>query len=70
MGDYPRRGKRALGSGEDSGGMLPIDSEMAGSIGLKLSVMVEGMQKNVLAKEFLDRLKLTRGRSAGHRCLF
>ena len=65
MGDYPRRGKRGLGSGEDSGGMLPIDSEMAGSIGLKLSVMVESMQENVLAKEFFGSVEVDRGQVSG-----
>ena len=49
---YPRRAKRALGSEENSSCLLLIDSEMAGPIKLKLGGMVEGMQENVLAKEF------------------
>ena len=49
---YPRRAKRALGSRENSSGLSLIDSHMAGRIGLKLGGMVEGMQENVLAKEF------------------
>lgn len=48
----PRRAKRALGSVENSRCPLLIDSEMAGPIKLKLGGMVEGMQENVLAKEF------------------
>ena len=46
------RSERALGSGENSRCMFPIDSEMAGSIKLNLGGMVEGMGENVLAKEF------------------
>ena len=49
---YPRRAKRALGSRENSSGLTLIDSDMAGRMGLKLGGMVEGMQENVLAKEF------------------
>ena len=48
----PRRAKRALGSEGNSSCVLLIDSEMAGPIKLKLGGMVEGMQENVLAKEF------------------
>ena len=47
-----KRSERALGSEENSRCMFPIDSEMAGRIGLKLGGMVEGMCENVLAKEF------------------
>ena len=32
--------------------LLPMDSEMAGPIGLKLGVMVEGIHENVLTKAF------------------
>ena len=41
--------------------MSLIDSEMAGPIKLKLSWMVEGMQENVLAKEFFGSVKVDRG---------
>ena len=41
-----------MGSEENSRALRQIDSEMAGSIGLKLGELVEGMQENVLAKEF------------------
>ena len=37
---------------EDCGLFFPIDSEMAGPIGLKLGGLVEGMGEIVLAKEF------------------
>ena len=43
---------------------------MAGPIKLKPCGMVEGMGENVLAKKFLDPLKLTGVGSLGHRCLF
>ena len=49
---YPRRAKRALGCVEHSSCTELIDSEMAGPIRLKVGEMVEGMQENVLAKEF------------------
>ena len=57
----PRRAKRALGSEENCVCMFPIDSEMAGRIGLKLGGMVEGMGENVLAKEFFGSVKVDRG---------
>ena len=48
-----------------------IDSEMAGSIGLKLAGMIKGMQENIFAKEyFLDPSTFTGVRSVGHSCLF
>ena len=48
-----------------------IDSEMAGSIGLKLAGMIKGMQENILAKEyFLDPSTFTGVRSVGYSCLF
>ena len=34
---------------------------MAGRIGLKLCGMVEGMQENVLAKEFFGSVEVDRG---------
>ena len=34
--------------------LLPIDSEMAGPIGLKLGGMVESIRENVLVKIFFD----------------
>ena len=37
--------------------LLPIDSEMAGPIGLKLSVMVEGKCENNLTKRFFGYFK-------------
>ena len=42
----------ALGMTERPQRLFPIDSEMAGPIGLKLGGMVEGMCENDLAKEF------------------
>ena len=62
---YPRRAKRALGSEENSGRLLLIDSEMAGRIGLKLGGMVEGMGENVLAKEFFGSVEVDRGQVRG-----
>ena len=62
---YPRRAKRALGSRENSRGVLLIDSEMAGRIRLKLGGMVEGMQENVLAKEFFGSVEVDRGQVGG-----
>ena len=38
---------------------------MAGQIGLKLGGMVEGMQENVLAKEFFGSVKADRGQVGG-----
>ena len=61
----PRRAKRALGSGENSGRLSLIDSEMAGRIGLKLCGMVEGMGENVLAKEFFGSVKVDLGQVCG-----
>ena len=58
---YPRRAKRALGSEENSGGLLLIDSEMAGPMGLKLGGMVEGMWENILAKKFFGSVNVDRG---------
>ena len=46
------RSERGLGSEENSSALTLIDSKMAGPIKLKLGGMVEGMQENVLAKEF------------------
>ena len=62
---YPRRAKRALGSEENSGCMFPIDSEMAGRIGLKLGGMVEGICENDLAKKFFGSVDLDRGQFGG-----
>ena len=62
---HPRRAKRALGSGENSRRVLPIDSEVAGRIGLKLGGMVEGMRENVLAKEFFGSVEVDRGQVGG-----
>ena len=45
------RSERGLGSEENCGCLLLIDSEMAGPIQLKLGGMVEGMGEIVLAKE-------------------
>ena len=59
--------ERGLGSPENSSHFTPIDSEMAGPIGLKLDGMIKGIIENVLAKEFLDPSKLTKVRSVGHR---
>ena len=61
----PRRAERALVSGENSGCVLLIDSEMAGRIRLKLSGMVEGMGENVLAKEFFGSVEVDRGQVSG-----
>ena len=38
---------------------------MAGQIGLKLGGMVEGMQENVLAKEFFGSVEVDRGQVSG-----
>ena len=38
---------------------------MAGPIGLKLGGMVEGMQENVLAKEFFGSVEVGRGQVGG-----
>ena len=61
----PRRAKGALGSRENSRGLSLIDSEMAGQTGLKLGGMVEDMQENVLAKEFLGSVEVDRGQVSG-----
>ena len=42
-----------------------IDSEMAGRIGLKLGGMVEGMCKNVLAKELFGSVEVDQGQISG-----
>ena len=62
---YPRRAKRALGSGENSSRLLFIDSEMAGRIRLKLGGIVEGMQENDLAKEFFRSVNIGHGQVGG-----
>ena len=62
---YPRRAKRALGSEENCGCSELIDSEMAGPIRLKVGGMVEGMQENVLAKEFFGSVEVDRGQVSG-----
>ena len=59
------RAKRALGSGENSGCTLLIDSDMAGRIRLKLGGMVEGIAENVLAKEFFGFVEVDRGQVSG-----
>ena len=38
---------------------------MAGRMGLKLGGMVEGMQENVLAKEFFGSVEVDRGQVGG-----
>ena len=62
---YPRRAKRALGSEENSSALTLIDSEMAGPIGLTIGGMVEGMQENVLVKEFFGSVEVDRGQVSG-----
>ena len=43
---------------------------MAGPMGLKLGGMIEGMQENILTKEFfLDPSMMTVVRSVGRRCI-
>ena len=59
------RSERALGSTERCGRMFPIDSEMAGRIGLKLGGMVEDMGENDLAKEFFGSVDVDRGQVSG-----
>ena len=54
-----------MGSEENCGCLLLIDSEMAGPIKLKLGGMVEGMCENVLAKEFFGSVEVDRGRVSG-----
>ena len=54
-----------MGSEENSRGLSLIDSEMAGRIRLKLGGMVEDMQENVLAKEFLGSVEVDRGQVSG-----
>ena len=62
---FIERAKRALGSRENSRGLLLIDSHMAGRIGLKLGGMVEGMGENVLAKEFFGSVEVDQGQVSG-----
>ena len=45
--------------------MRLIDSEMAGPIGLKLGVLIEGMWENVLAKEFFGSVNIHQGQVGG-----
>ena len=54
-----------MGSEENCGCPLLIDSEMAGRIGLKLGGMIKGMQENVLAKEFFGSVEVDRGQVSG-----
>ena len=54
-----------MGSVENCGCVLLIDSETAGRIGLKLGGMVEGMCENVLAKEFFGSVEVDRGQVSG-----
>ena len=54
-----------MGSVENSGCPELIDSEMAGPIRLKVGGMVEGMQENVLAKEFFGSVEVGRGQVSG-----
>ena len=54
-----------MGSEENSVRVLPIDSEMPGPIKLKLGGVVEGMQENVLAKEFFGSVEVDRGQVSG-----
>ena len=54
-----------MGSEENSGRLSLIDSEMAGPIRLKLSGMIEGMQENVLAKEFFGSVEVDQGQVSG-----
>ena len=50
---YPKASvSETWGIREDCGLFFPIDSEMAGPIGLKLGGLVEEMCEIVLAKEF------------------
>ena len=42
-----------------------IDSEMAGPSGLKLGVLIEGMQENVLAKKFFGSVNVHQGQVGG-----
>ena len=64
-GVYPRRAKRAFGSGENSGRVSLIDSDMAGRIRLKLGGMVEVMQENVLTKKFFGSIEGGQGQNGG-----
>ena len=59
------RSERALGSEESSVCLFPIDSEMAGRIGLKPGGMVEGMGENDLAKEFFGSVEVDQGQVSG-----
>ena len=54
-----------MGSEENCVCVLLIDSEMAGPIKLKLGGVVEGMQENVLAKEFFGSVEVDRGQVSG-----
>ena len=54
-----------MGSEENCGSMLLIDSEMAGLIKLKLGGMVEGIAENVLAKEFFGSVEVDRAQVSG-----
>ena len=54
-----------MGSEENSRCSELIDSEMAGPIRLKVGGMVEGMQENVLAKEFFGSAEVDRGQVSG-----
>ena len=45
--------------------MRLIDSEMAGPIGLKLGVLIEGMWENVLAKKFFGSVNIHQGQVGG-----
>ena len=45
--------------------MTLIDSEMAGSSGLKLGGLVEGMWENVLAREFFGLVNIHQGQVGG-----
>ena len=61
----PRRAKRALGSRENSGRLLLIDSKMARRIKLKLGGVIKDMCENVLAKKFFGSIEVDRGRVHG-----
>ena len=51
----------ASGSGEEHGGLMLIYSEIAGRIVLKICRMVEGICKNVLAKEHFGSINVNQG---------
>ena len=48
------RSERGLGSGGNCVCPSLIDSEMAGQIRIKFGGMVDGMEENILAKEFFN----------------